>query len=291
MNTSIKQFSGSNYPLFSVLIANYNNGRYIEEALQSVLQQSYQNWEVVIVDDASTDNSAEVLKKYETDTRIKVFKNDKNEGCGFTKRRCAELALGEICGFLDPDDALTVEALGTSVNEHIRHPDCSFTYSRMILCDENLKNVRESFYAEPIPAGKTYLHLPCGKVAHFVCFKRKLYLQTAGIDPSFIRAVDQDLYYKLEEQGPVVFIDKALYNYRTHRGGISTFENTDKAFAWSILARVEACRRRNISVEEILPSILKSTQTIAVFYEKSKDYRLGKALLKPIRQLKKILRR
>ena len=62
------------------------------------------------MDDSSTDNSHELYKELEKDERIHVFLNDQNHGCGYTKRRCAELANGEICGFLDPDDALTDNA-------------------------------------------------------------------------------------------------------------------------------------------------------------------------------------
>ena len=102
-------------PLFSVLVANYNNGTYLQEAIDSVLAQTYDNWEVVLVDDKSTDESLAIYGKYATDKRFKIYHNDANRGCGYTKRRCAELAAGELCGFLDPDDALMPEALETAI--------------------------------------------------------------------------------------------------------------------------------------------------------------------------------
>ena len=75
------------HPLFSVLIANYNNGRFLQQAIESVLTQTYSNWEIVIVDDASSDNSFDIYDKYKDDNRF-VFKfNEKNEGCGSPKRR------------------------------------------------------------------------------------------------------------------------------------------------------------------------------------------------------------
>ena len=69
------------HPLFSILIANYNNGRYLQEAIDSVLAQTYTNWEVVIVDDKSTDNSFEIYEKYKDDPRFHVCFNDVNRGC------------------------------------------------------------------------------------------------------------------------------------------------------------------------------------------------------------------
>ncbi|MBR5957742.1 MAG: glycosyltransferase family 2 protein [Salinivirgaceae bacterium] len=83
-------------PLFSVLIANYNNGRYLQEAVDSVRSQTYTNWEIILVDDASTDNSKELYKELEKDSHIHIFYNEENKGCGYTKRRCAELAKGEV---------------------------------------------------------------------------------------------------------------------------------------------------------------------------------------------------
>ena len=91
-----------NQPLFSVLITNYNNGRYLQEAIDSVLAQTYTNWEIILVDDKSTDNSFEIYEKYKDDGRFKIYYNEVNMGCGYTKHRCAELASGELCGFLDP---------------------------------------------------------------------------------------------------------------------------------------------------------------------------------------------
>ena len=70
----------------SILIANYNNGRYLMDAIDSIRHQSYHNWEIVIVDDHSTDNSVDIYKKLEGDDRIHIFFNSDNMGCGYTKQ-------------------------------------------------------------------------------------------------------------------------------------------------------------------------------------------------------------
>src|ERR1700730_15603176 len=97
--------------LFSILIANYNNSRFLEDALQSVLCQTYTDWEIILVDDGSTDQFEEVADKYKPNHRIKIFRNEKNAGCGSTKRKCAEKASGSLLAFLDPDDFLHPDAL------------------------------------------------------------------------------------------------------------------------------------------------------------------------------------
>ena len=125
--------------MFSVLIANYNNGKYLQEAIDSVLAQTYNNWEIIIVDDKSTDDSVEVYNKYKDDSRFRIYFNDKNEGCGYTKRRCAELAHGDICGFLDPDDTLTEDALEKHIKVHSSQPKVSVIYSRCYYRDNKGK--------------------------------------------------------------------------------------------------------------------------------------------------------
>ena len=69
-------------PLFSILVANYNNGRYLQEAIDSILAQTYDNWEVILVDDKSTDDSPVIYGKYASDSRFKIYYNDVNRGCG-----------------------------------------------------------------------------------------------------------------------------------------------------------------------------------------------------------------
>ena len=125
-------------PLFSIMIANHNDGKYIQEALASVEKQTYKNYEVVIVDDGSDDDSNNILKELESKSNYRVYYNDKNYGCGYTKRKCVELAKGELCGFLDADDALTNEALEVMVEKHLKHPDASLIYSRYHYCDKDL---------------------------------------------------------------------------------------------------------------------------------------------------------
>lgn len=204
-----------NHPLFSVLIANYNNGNYLQEAIDSVLAQTFTNLEIVIVDDKSTDNSIEIYDKYKDDNRFRIYYNEKNGGCGYTKRRCAELAKGELCGFLDPDDALMPNALEVMVKAHTEHPECSLIYSTCYRYsgDRNAEMPIWDFIGE-IPEGMDFLIYKKKLVSHFATFKKAAYLKTNGIDASLSAAVDRDLYYGLEEQGALLHLPIPLYYYR-----------------------------------------------------------------------------
>ncbi|TAH01143.1 MAG: glycosyltransferase [Sphingobacteriales bacterium] len=242
--------------LFSVLIANYNNARYLDVALQSVISQTYTNWEIILVDDASTDDVSKVLQKYKTDSRINIYQNAKNFGCGYTKGRCAKLATGEILGFLDPDDALHPGALQTMVNAHISKPQCSLIHSTHYICDAKLEVNRIAEYPRALPKETPYLLVSDGRIHHFATFKRSAYLKTEGLCRDNHKAVDQDLYYLLEEVGEILFINQPLYYYRIHQGGISTTGNEAETTKWHYSIIEKACLRR-------IKTLKISTQTNA----------------------------
>lgn len=239
-----------NNPLFSVLIANYNNGIYIEDAIQSIFDQTYNNWEIIIVDDFSTDSSLDAYESYQKNEKIKVFRNAENKGCGYTKRRCVDEASGLICGFLDPDDILSKDALAEMIAAHEQNPDCSLIHSKLYFCDEKLEILGEYSAAKNVPFGEKMFFNMHGEFTAFASFKKSFYDKTDGIDSYLIRAVDQDLYYKLYETGKTFFLDKFLYYYRVHNSGISTLSNSDKAYYWKWFTILSAAKRRGINIED-----------------------------------------
>ena len=286
-------------PLFSVLIANHNDGKYLQEAIESIFLQTYDNWEIIIVDDKSTDNSTEVYKKYLTDTRVHIYMNDENRGCGYTKRRCVELAKGDVCGFVDADDSITSEAIETMVEAHIKNPHCSLIYSQFYYTDASHNVTNISQHQCTIPEGKTFLTCNIlGAVSHFATFKKDYYNQTIGIDPSFKIAEDIDLYFKLEEVGALLFIPTPLYYYRIETGNNTSLgeKNHVKSISWDFLARINAYQRRHLPIEEIL--IPQLTHIYEEAYSNGQDnvrdttsYKIGKAIISPLRSITKVFSR
>jgi len=234
-----------NTPLVSILVANYNNGNFFKDCYQSIIDQTYDNWEVIIVDDASTDNSVLVIKQIiGEDNRFKIFMNDKNKGCGYTKNKCALMANGEILGFLDPDDALKLTALELMVDLHIKNQGVAIITSKYDLVDLDMNFIKSTIHGNIVPLDKSYLTYGMGALTHFATFKQYKYKETIGIDPTMMRAVDQDLYYKMEEQGEHLFLDEVLYLYRIHEKSISANKNEFKAKYWHFYATVKAFERR-----------------------------------------------
>ncbi|MFV0530345.1 MAG: glycosyltransferase family 2 protein [Flavobacteriales bacterium] len=232
--------------LFSILVANYNNGHFFKDCWKTILEQTYQNFEVIIVDDCSIDDSIELIKKIiKGDTRVKIYINEENKGCGYTKRKCVALGTGEIMGFVDPDDGIVSKALEIMVEKHNQNPDIAMVYSRLYCTDLDLKiQSKGETLGKKIPEGYSYLTYGRQAISHFTTFKKKFYDLTEGINPTYKRAVDQDLYYKLEEIGSCLFLDKYLYLYRINNNSISANDNWYKARHWNFVAISSAYERR-----------------------------------------------
>jgi glycosyltransferase involved in cell wall biosynthesis len=123
--------------LVSIIMPSWNTGRFIAESIQSVIDQTYKKWELLIVDDCSTDNTDEVVSSFK-DYRIKYFKNEKNLGAALTRNRALREAQGEWIAFLDSDDLWTPEKLEKMIT-FMKENNCSFAYHEYVKIDEESK--------------------------------------------------------------------------------------------------------------------------------------------------------
>lgn len=272
-------------PLFSIIVANYNNGRFLDECIESIKSQTYKNWEIVLIDDASTDKiSFDLYEKYKTNPKIKLLFNNKNQGVGYTKRRAIENAKGEYCGIVDPDDKIIPETLELVANEFIKHPNAAIVHTNHFICDENLTIIKTSTNSGPIPKGESQLSYEGPKIGPFWAMRMDLYNKTDGINANLKCAEDQDIYYKLEEYGEIFFIDYPTYYYRYHDGGISTTNNFYNAIYWNLIVSEEARKRRKRIKCEV-PNISRKKLSIrwlnyyhSVMIEKAKSHEIGKVI-------------
>ncbi len=238
-------------PLFSVLIANYNNARFICECLNSVLAQTYANMEVIIVDDASTDHSLEVIQNYaDKHSFIHVFINSENKGVGYTKKRCVDEGKGELCGFVDPDDALTPEAVGVMVHAHLQNPEAALIYSNYYFCNHQLIIEKECKNSQIINANPYFFNDTNAYISHFASFKKEYYTQTEGINPLLKYAEDLDFYLKLYDTAPCLHLNQTLYHYRFHKNGLTTIKVNEPASYWRWLVMLKRAEARGISLEQ-----------------------------------------
>lgn len=115
--------------LVSIIMPSYNTADYIAESIESVLAQTYSNWELLIVDDCSTDNTDEIVASYLNDGRIKYFKNDHNSGAAISRNRALQEASGTWIAFLDSDDLWLPNKLSKQVSFMKKH-NYAFTYTQ-----------------------------------------------------------------------------------------------------------------------------------------------------------------
>ena len=279
----MQKYHSESSPLFSILIANYNNGKYIKETIDSVFAQDYINWEIIIVDDASTDNSREVYAEYGTDSRIHIYYNEENKGVTYTKWRCIEQANGELCGFLDPDDIILPNAISLMVDAHSLDENISIVSSRYYVCDENMHIKSESGYLR-IPDGESYLTYMQYAPWPFISFKMCKYRQTKGLNKNNKIGDDQELCLLLEEVGKWFVLDDITYKYRIKSSGLS-INRCYQCEYWNIIVWHEACMRRGLNPEEYSFKRFKYRVDSAYM---TKDYILGNKILAPLRWIKKI---
>ncbi|MCF2627780.1 glycosyltransferase family 2 protein [Fusobacterium mortiferum] len=117
-----------NNGLVSIIMPSYNTANYIGESINSVINQSYKNWELIIVDDCSTDNTDEVIKDFLKDSRIKYLKNKENSGAAISRNKALRIARGEWIAFLDSDDLWMPNKLEKQLN-FMKKNDYSFTFT------------------------------------------------------------------------------------------------------------------------------------------------------------------
>ena len=124
--------------LVSVIMPNYNGANFIKEAIESVLAQTYQNWELLIVDDASNDNSNKIITKFikQDSSSVRLIELDKNSGVAVARNKGIEIASGRYIAFLDTDDLWLPNKLEVQL-KFMRDNDLPFTYNSYDLMGDN----------------------------------------------------------------------------------------------------------------------------------------------------------
>ena len=122
------------YGLVSVIMPNYNSEKYVEATVKSVLAQTYQNWELLFVDDCSTDNSLEIVRSF-NDDRIKILQNDVNSGAAISRNYALREAKGKWIAFLDSDDLWEPDKLSRQICYMVDN-GYDFTYTYYRVCND-----------------------------------------------------------------------------------------------------------------------------------------------------------
>ena len=206
-------------PEVSVVIPTYNSVRYLTEAVDSVLAQTFRDLEVIVVDDGSTDETELVMRRYPEPVR---YIRQKNAGVAEARNRGIREASGRYIAFLDADDTWYPHKLERQLAELRRRPDCRFCYSAFTVVDPDLAPLgirgserRGSPLEDLLLRGNVI-----GSICTVLC-ERELLESSGGFDPELSQCADWDMWVRLATATPFAYVDEPLVTYRHHDGNMS----------------------------------------------------------------------
>ncbi len=210
--------------LISVVVPNYNHAQYLDERIQSILNQTYQNFELIILDDKSTDNSIEVIKKYKDDPHVaKIVVNEQNSGSTFKQwHKGFKLAKGPIIWIAESDDSCENTLLEKLVKEHLEKNNV-VTFCKSQRMDENSLKY-ETFHNEIKRGnwdGKAFIQEFLGKYniimnASSAIFNKNIALTIDSQYKTFKGSGDWLFWIEIIQNGSVSYIDESLNFFRKH---------------------------------------------------------------------------
>ena len=228
------------------IVTNYNNANYLDECLMSVLNQTDPNWECIVVDDCSTDESLKVLEKYK-DTKILLLNNKENVGQIKSTILGMNAAKTDIVGLLDSDDSLNEDATLEVLKAYSKSNRIGMVTTNSIEYDANMNEIQILRAGNGVPVGKLSSMI-FGYLSALKTFRVTAYKKTDGYDLSMLCGEDLDLIYKLEEVTKHYYVNKFLYKRRnlvTSKSKIS--ENWLIGIDNHKIAKLRALKRRNVS--------------------------------------------
>lgn len=254
-------------PLVSVIINCYNSEAYLKDAVDSVYCQSYGNWEIILWDNASIDNTAAIAQSY--DSRLKYFCGEKNVPLGMARNLAIQKSQGDLIAILDSDDVWFPDKLEKQVL-HFKNPKVGLSYANTVY----FNNKGKSFilYKKQMPEGDIFRNL---LQFYFLCISSVVVRKTAldnlqeCFDNRFEMIEEMDLFCRVAHDWHCAYCADVITKYRVH-GLSDTWKKFDKiAFEYQFF--LENCINLYPCFEEYYPQeIQKITQTIFYFSSVSK---------------------
>ncbi|MDP0562375.1 MAG: glycosyltransferase [Candidatus Endonucleobacter sp. (ex Gigantidas childressi)] len=215
-----------NKPLVSVIMNCYNSDTYLKEAIESVLLQTYENWEIIFWDNQSTDNSAKIVKSYD-DNRIKYFYALEHTSLGEGRNQAVSKVNGELISFLDCDDLYTTERIEVCVNYLINNKSFGLVYSNGTVIDENGRFLK-NFYSKKQAENNLFLewikryNVMIPSVMFRKCLTEK---NSIAFDSDFSLVEEYDFFLQISEVTNIGYVHKKLCSWRRH---VSSLTHTSK---------------------------------------------------------------
>lgn len=210
-------------PLISVIIITYNRGRYIREAVESVVNQSFKDLELIIIDDCSTDDTESIIAEYaKKDDRVRYFKLPERGGISKARNFALRESVGEYIAVLDSDDVWCDNNKLKKQYEFLnKNSDYVLVGGGVIVIDETGKEIKKYFNLEKDKDIRGNI-LYKNQFAHSsVMFRKDVALKVGGYDENLNIGEDYDLWLKLGAIGKMHNFQEYFLKYRTHQGNIT----------------------------------------------------------------------
>lgn len=234
-------------PAVSVIVPNYNHARFLRERIESILGQTVQDFELILLDDASTDESREILREYGSDSRVHLEFNEENSGSTFKQwNKGVEMARGQYVWIAESDDYADPKFLQRLMALLDRGPDVAFTYCRSWRVDEegrldgfgddyvvfwDSRTPTKDFCMEGREVCREYLCVTnVIPNASAVVFRKDAYDQVGGADETLRLCGDWKLWAAMALEGKVAYLSEPLNYFRFHRASMrhqSSVTNSD----------------------------------------------------------------
>lgn len=223
--------------LVSIIMPSYNSEKFISTTIESVLNQTHQNWEMLIVDDVSSDNSNDIIADYmKKDNRIKLIKLDKNSGPAIARNRAIEEAKGRYIAFLDSDDLWSPDKLSKQISFMQEH-DVSLSYTGYYRMEEESGEIIDQIN---VPNKVDYSELLKQNIIG--CLTAIYDTQKIGkvYMPDILRRQDFGLWLKILKQVPYAYgLDNPLAYYRVRKTSVSSNKLIASKYNWKLYREIE----------------------------------------------------
>jgi glycosyltransferase involved in cell wall biosynthesis len=236
-------------PRVSVIIPCFNQGRFLSDAVESALAQTHRPVEVIVVDDGSTDDTADVVQRYHQLTCIR----QPNLGLAHARNAGLRQSAGQFVIFLDADDRLLPDAAAVGLTHLTTSPECAFVSGehRYIGTDGTVT----SQWTRPIPGVDHYAALLRGNYIGMIAtvlFRREVFESVAPFDPRWAACEDYDLYLRIARVFPVCAHDTVVAEYRRHSSAMSNDPQRMLSASVAVLRQQRASVRDNAQNRQAL---------------------------------------
>ena len=218
--------------LVSVVVASYNHAEYLEQRMDSLINQTYQDIEILVIDDCSPDNSIDILRRYESHPKVKLVLREKNGGWVAVSNQGVEMSVGEFVIFANCDDTCDARMIERLVDGMSAYPTAGITYCRSLMIDENCKFLGDDFMSR-----ESSFRMKCNndtlinskEMTRFLLhscvipnlsaalFRKVSYVSAGGLTSAYRVCADWDLFFRIVARYDIAYIVAPLNKFRQHK--------------------------------------------------------------------------